>query len=227
VSVRDKSLLAVVAIIAAFGAGWFMIGKPKRAEISQLDQQIAAKQTEVDGVAARAAQYRAARDQLRKDPSVFAKAGRALPNRVQMPALLRTLTRTARDSGVEMADLTTGAGSSATAGINAVNLSLSFNGEFLDLQAFLKRLQKMVDVSSKNVAAKGRLLALNKVQLAPADTTNGGSALSAKVDATVYVLQPGALSAPAATATTPGAATPATPGAPAATPATPTAGAQP
>ena len=60
-------------------------------------------------------------------------------------------------------------------------------------------------------------------ELAPGDAAKG-TALDAKVDGTVYVLQPGALAAPAATATTPG-ATPA-PGAPAAAaPTTPTAGA--
>jgi Tfp pilus assembly protein PilO len=214
VSTRDKTILGLVAVVAALAAGWFTVGSPKRSEMAELDTQIAAKQAEVDGVASRAAQYRAARDELRRNPDAFANAGRALPNRVQMPDLLRTLTRTARQSGVAMGNLSTSAGGAgATPGINAVNLTLDFEGEFLALQRFLGRLQTMVDVSEQNVAAKGRLLALNKLQLVPGD-----GSLGAKVDATVYVLQPSALGASAPAAVPPAAT---------ATPTTPTPGAAP
>ena len=92
------------------------------------------ERTDLAGVSARAASYRAARDRLRKHPQAFAKAGRALPNRTAMPELLRTLTRTARGTGVTMGELTVGAGdSSATAsspGITSVGLQLSFDGDY-------------------------------------------------------------------------------------------------
>ena len=226
-SQRDKIIVAVGVTLAAIVGGWFMMAKPKRADMRTLDTQIEAQRGELAGVSAKAAQYRAARDSLRKNPQAFRQSAKALPNRIAMSELLRTLSRTAKTTGVTMADLSTAAGSSSTPGINSVDLSLNFNGSFLELQRFLGKLQRLVKVSKQRVAAKGRLLALNGISL-----THGDEGLSAKVTATVYILQPGALtvgstptgaapaagatpapatSAPAATTTTPtttGAATP-------------------
>jgi hypothetical protein len=81
---------------------------------------------------------------------------------------------------------------------------MNLQGGFLELQRYLSRLQQFVKVSRQKVAAKGRLVALDSVSLAPKDTS-----LTATVKATVYVLQPGALSTSGATATTGAAAAPA------------------
>src|SRR5205085_6510925 len=137
-----------------------------------------------------------------------------LPNRVAMPEMLRSLTATAEGTGVVMNSLNTSAGTSTTPGIQSVGLDLSFDGDFLALQRYLSRLQKFVKVSRQKVAAKGRLVALDSVQLAPKEST-----LAATVKATVYILQPGALSTVAAA--TPGAATTAAPAA-STSPSTPT-----
>jgi len=230
---RDKFLLGVVAVIAVFAGAWMLVIQPKRQDARKLETQITAARTDLAGVSARAAQYRAARERLLHHPQAFAKAGRALPNRVSMPELLRTLTRTARGTGVTIGDLTVSGGSSdsgagstssTTPGISSVGLQLSFNGDFLALHRYLERLQRFVQVSSKDVAARGRLVSLDNVQLSQGD---GG--LSAKVGATVYVLQPGSLTPGASTTAAPAAtAAPATPGAAPASPApaaaTPTTG---
>jgi len=223
---RDKLLLAVVAIIGVLGAGWFLMVQPKREEARKLDEQITAARTELAGTAARAAEYRAARDRLRKHPEVFRAAGKALPNRIAMPDLVRTLTRTAKGTGVVMGELATGGNAGngpATPGIAGVGLDLSFDGDFLALQRYLARLQRFVAVSSKTVDAKGRLVTLNSVQL----TQGEAGKLNAKVSASVYVLQPGGLAAPAAAPTDPAAPAAAAPaGSTAAAPAsTPTPGA--
>jgi Tfp pilus assembly protein PilO len=210
VSQRDKILVAVATTAVALVGGWFFLAKPKRADMRALDTQITAQRTELAGASARAAQYRAARDQLRRNPQAFRQANKALPNRVAMSDLLRTLARTADRTGVTMADVTTSAGAATTPGITGVNLALNFTGSFLELQRFFAQLQKFVKVSSQRVAAKGRLLALNDLSL-----TAGESSLSAKVNATAYILQPGALATGAATTTAPAtpAATPTTTGA--------------
>ena len=225
-SSRDKILLATFGVIAALAATWFVVVAPKRDEARQLDAQITAARTDLAGTAANAASYRAARDRLRKHPEAFKKAGTALPSRVAMPDLLRTLTRTARGTGVVLDDLTTGDGNGAGAtspGIGSVGLQLNFTGDFLALQRYLQRLQRFVAVHSRDVDAKGRLVALNTVQLSGGDD----GLLKAQVSATVYVMQPDALTlAPATPAPAPGAAPSTTPAPPsaAASATTPTAG---
>jgi len=226
---RDKILLAVALTGVVLAGAWFKMVAPKREETRQIQAQIATARADLAGASARAAEYKAARDRLRKHPEVFEKAGKALPNRVSMPDLLRTLTRTAKGTGVTMGNLTTGSGSgggaaaSATPGLNTVGLQLSFTGDFLALRRYLQRLQGFVAVTKDSVAARGRLVALNSISLQP-----DGDKLTADVSATVYTLQPGALAAGAtATSGTTG-ATPATP-APAAgtTPAAPANGTTP
>jgi Tfp pilus assembly protein PilO len=202
VSPRDRLLLIVGVVAVSFAAGWFVVIQPKRNEARDIDTQILAARTQLAGTAGMAAQYRASRDSLRKHPEVFVRAGTALPSRVAMPDLLRTLTKTARGTGVKMGELSVGAGAaSTTPGIGSVPLTLAFNGDFLALQRYLGRLQRFVAVSKKDVEARGRLVSLDSVDLTP--DTNGK--LGAKVSATVYVMQPGALSAtssaPAAGAT--------------------------
>jgi Tfp pilus assembly protein PilO len=214
---RDKILIAVAASLVAVMAGWFIIAKPKRAEMRTLDTQIEAKRTELSGVSARAAQYRAARDSLVRNPQAFRQSAKALPNRVAMSELLRTLSRTASGTGVTMSDLSTSAGDASTPGISSVNLALTFDGTFLELQRFLGKLQKFVKVSKQRVAAKGRLLALDGISLTAGE---GSTSVSAKVSATAYILQPGALSVGAGATAPPSGAAPATTPAPAA--ATPT-----
>jgi Tfp pilus assembly protein PilO len=201
-SQRDKILLAVVAAVVVLAGGWMLVAKPKREDARVVDAQIETAQTELAGVSSKAAQYRAARRSLQRHPEAFTKAGRALPNRAAMPDLLRTLTKTARGTGVKIKSLTTGdgAGDETTPGISTVGLNLTFTGQFLELQRYLSRLQRFVEVSQKDVDANGRLVSLDGVSLAPGDAASG--ALTAEVTATVYVMQPGAL--------TPGAAAPAT-----------------
>src|SRR3954462_5847522 len=112
-----------------------------------------------------------------------------------MPAFLRTLTKPARGTGMALGEPSTGSadGSSSAAmpGINSVGLSLTFSGDFLALRRYLEGLQRFVNVSRDHVAARGRLVALNRVHLKPAD----GGMLNARATATVSTLQPGALAA--------------------------------
>jgi Tfp pilus assembly protein PilO len=198
---RDKLLISVIAVVGVLAAGWLTMLAPKRQDARDLDAQIVTAQSQLAGVSARAAQYRAARQSLLKHPEAFRRAGRALPTRAATPDLLRALTRTARGTGVKIGDFSTSAGSAdatgQAAGIGSVGLSLSFDGDFLALQRYLARLQRFVAVSRKEVDAKGRLIALNSVQL-----SRGNKTLTAKVAATVYVLQPGGLTATAAPAST-------------------------
>ena len=92
-SQRDKILIAAAATLVAVVGGWFVMAKPKRAEMRSLDSQIATMRTEVNGVAAKAAEYRAARDTLRSNPQVFRQAGKALPIPTQIVIVVGTFLR--------------------------------------------------------------------------------------------------------------------------------------
>lgn len=202
---RDQVMLSVVGALVVLAAGWFLLAAPKRAEQRSLDTQLAAAQAQYDQLAAQVAQYRTAREELRRSARSLVKAGRALPTAVAMPAVLRQLERTARESSVQMSTLTTTgqpSGVTTLPGVNKLDLDLVFQGRFVELQRFLANLQRFVRVSSDQVSSTGRLLTLNSLKLAPG--TAGLPRLDATVSASIYVLQPQALlSGQGATGTTP------------------------
>lgn len=214
-SSRDRTLLIVVGLVVVLGGAWFAIVSPKRSESASIDTQITAAGAALQQANSDVARYAAARDALRNDAKALRAAGKALPTRVAMPALLRQLERTATSDGVDMTALTTSGSSglpaaptTTTPGIDSVGLSLTFSGDFVNLQRYLATLERFVRVSTRNVEATGRLFAINGIRLGAG--AKGLPNLSASVDATVYVLQPAAAEA----ATQPAATTPAT-GAPA------------
>jgi Tfp pilus assembly protein PilO len=209
---RDKILLTVVAVVGVLAAGWFGLVAPKRDEATQLDAQIATARTNLAGSASRLAQYRAARTSLLKHPAALRESDRALPTRADMPDLLRQLTKTAEGANVDVGDITAGSGATdpSNPGIGTVGLQLNFTGGYVALQKYLAKLHKFVAVRGTKVDAKGRLMSLDTIQLGRGD--NGG--LAAKVGATVYVLQAGALTA-TPTPTTGATAAPATTATPA------------
>jgi hypothetical protein len=223
-SSRDRTLLIAIAVLVVLAGGWFAIISPKRSESAALGSDLTAARASLLQANADVARFTQARADLRADAKALRAAGKALPTRVAMPALLRELERTATRDGVTMTALTTSAASAvtatvttppatgsaatpATSGISSMGLSLTFTGRFVDLQRYLATLQRFVRVSAKNVDATGRLFAMNGVRLGAGP--NGLPSLSASVDATVYMLDPAAAQAATqapATATVPGAA---------------------
>lgn len=219
---RDRMLLVVIAVVGVLAAAFFLVVKPKRAELRALDAQVVAAQTRLSTAQGTIAQEQSARDQLAKDMRGLLAASRAVPTTVAMPELLQQL-QAAAGTSVQMTSLTasnaaspsaptTGAsttpgaaGGSSTPGVSSQSLDLQFSGGFLSLQRFLDHLQHFVDVSRQRVTATGRLMSLDKVSLAAGKS---GPGLTAQVTATIYTLNPSVLNG--------GAVTPAAPGTPAA-----------
>jgi hypothetical protein len=222
-SQRDRFLLALVIPVLLVGGVWFLLLSPKRKEAEKLDTQIAAAQTRLGTAQSDLARYEAARQALAANMRSLAQAGRAVPASAAMPALLRQLERTGERTRVELQSVSTdGDGKSAAApaapapaaaGDGAapaaapaaeptpINLTLSFEGRFFDVQRFFTRLDRFIRISREQVEATGRLMAVRDLSLVGKD-----GRLTAQVQTSVYVLPDLASLLPA------------TPGAPAAAP---------
>jgi Tfp pilus assembly protein PilO len=242
----NKILLAVVAAGLAVCAFYFLLLAPQREEVAKLDKDVAAKQAELTQAQQTLAGYEQARKTYKSNYTTLARLGKAVPADDDVRSLMVQLEDAASRSGVdfEKIELGTGlagggtstpaptdekpaAGGLASApgavpvaggALSAMPFNFTFNGEYFDLQSFLAKLEHFVTVNNARVNATGRLLRLESLSIAPAQS--GFPHMQAQIGAATYLVPPTkgvAGDQPAA------GATPSTPSDPGSTPPTTTA----
>lgn len=202
---RDRVVLAVVAAVALLG-GFYMLGlKPERQKASSLESQITTQRQAIATAEASYTAGRAAQAALKTDGKEWAALKLAVPEQSDIPALLRTLEKTADSVHVGMQSLslsaatassaaaaaTTATGTAgATPAATAVPVQLTFSGGYTALNKLVGKLTGLVTMTGGNVRATGPLLSVNSVNL------SGGAKLTGNLTATIYQL-----AAPAGTTT--------------------------
>lgn len=202
---RDRVLLVLVIPILVLGGVWFLLLSPQRKEAERLHGELVTEQERLNAAQGDLIRYRDARDELARAMRELAAAGKAVPADTAVPALLRELQATARRADVEMEAITTASGTvpveapaapqdaaavddpaapaAETPAATTVDLTLTFHGDYFALERLFTRLDRVVRVSRKRVAATGRLLSVRDLAL-----TRQEDGLVAQVEASVYVL---------------------------------------
>ena len=235
----NKILLAVVAAVGALAAFYFLALAPQREQIAKLDEQIVAKETELEASRQTLVVYEAARSTYKRNYSTLARLGKAVPADDDVRSLLVQLESAADRSGVDFQKIEVGGGGGAVAApaagatdatastgelapapgsvpvaggaLSAMPFSFTFNGGFFDLSSFLARLERFVTVSNDRIDVTGRLLRLESIQIAPHST--GFPHMTAQIGAATYLVPPpeAVTAAGAAGAAQPATATPTPP----------------
>ena len=161
------TLLLLVAMI-----GYFTLISPKRSTAADLKKQTAAVQAEIDTNRSSAFQHTLP---AVRSANVFALT-QAMPNTLDTPDVLITLSKLAKDSGITFDDISPQGGSTAsTAGITAPltgdpfaaePIQATFTGSYYDLLAFLQRVRNLVRVENGRLFTAGRLFDVSGVTLA-------------------------------------------------------------
>ncbi len=232
---QTRRLLALLIVFAAaVGAFWMLALEPKRQEATQLAEQIAAEQTQLEAARQQVAVYEQARAAYPGNYATVARLGKAVPADDDVRSLMVQIDSAARRTGVDfqLIDVGKGATSGGTdpkadsaaiipgaiasaGGFSTLPMSFAFQGSYFELSAFLTRLERFVTVSNRRIDVTGRLLLLQSISLLP--DSDGFPAMRAQISASSYLVPPaeklasGADPAPATPAAAPG-ATPATPG---------------
>lgn len=157
VTIAAALLVVLVSLLA-----YLVLVSPKRSRASELDGEIAAAQVELSRL--RAEQVRA-----EEEPTVpVAKLGRlkeAMPDRMNMPALLLEIARVARNTGISF-DSITPSEPVPVSGYQKVPVSLVFQGNFFALNDFLYRMRNLVQVRDDRLRVDGRLFTVDAIDLA-------------------------------------------------------------
>jgi Tfp pilus assembly protein PilO len=208
---RDRKMLAGIALLAILAGFWFLVVKPKRAEVQALGGQIATQQQRLQTAQSTVAAGVAAKAAYPRNYATVAELGKAVPADDDLASLLYQLDAAADGHHIDFSSINRATGGSAstgtssttattsgssaaalppgatvgTAGLATLPFTFAFNGSFADLQRFIAGVQGFVRTSDGKVAVRGRLLTVDGVSLVPG--ANGLSRLTAKIAATAYL----------------------------------------
>ena len=225
---RDRIVLGVVTTAVVLAGFWFLLLSPRREAASAAAADVTAAQTRVDSARSKLAGAETAKREYNARVLQLARLGKAVPPNDDMPSLLYQLERTARDAGINFqalklegapataaaatADATAAGAAAAASGLKPMPFKLTFKGEFFQLRRFLDHVHSFAKVRGDDLDARGRLVAVDGISMAP--DGNVYPVVTAHLVVTAYTA-PAATADPAAAAATgtpaaPGAATPGT-----------------
>ena len=180
-----------IAILAA--VGYMLVIRPKRAEAGRLDEQIAEMQMKI--TAAELASRPQQQASTIKVADVF-EVSKAMPDTDDMPGIILDLNAVAGATGIQFLSIQPSAATPKT-GYSAIEISLTFEGNYFDLTDFLFRLRNLVTVRDGRLSSSGRLFTLDTLSMkegkAGFPSINAGLTVSAYVYGT-----PDATATPAA-----------------------------
>jgi len=199
---RDRALLGVIAVLLACAAFYELVLTPERHAAARLQAQVTAAHARLARAQQRELQGHAAEVALRASQSDWEATQRAVPQVSNVPALLKLLQRSAQAARVSMQSISfNGAGTSSAAGAspavtaatpstrggtNTLPVTLVFDGGYQALNRLVHRLDALVNVSRRHIAASGPLIGIGAVTLSPAGNSSDHSALSVQLTATIY-----------------------------------------
>jgi hypothetical protein len=172
--------VAIAVLLAA--AGWFLLVSPQRARAAELDEEIAAVETQIS--AARTAQLQADDLEPIRAADLF-RLTKAMPSDVDISGVLLELSRIARETGITFKSIIPGATGSA-ASFRVQPIELTFEGDFYSLSDFLYRVRSLVGVNSGRLNAKGRLFTIDKLAFTEGDDGFPQVAAALTVSAYLY-----------------------------------------
>jgi len=191
---RDRNLLAVVVIAVLIGGLWFGLVSPRRGEVADLRNQVEVARVASAQAEQQAALGLAAKRTYARNQRAMAQLGKAVPSSDDRASLLYQLQDAAGRSRVALTAVTPGATDAAAAtalpatGVQALPLSLAFEGSYHDLERFLRRIHGFTTIGDEAIAVRGRLVAVQSVTLT--DTDAGQSPITATIEALTYVASP-------------------------------------
>lgn len=167
--VKQDPKLALIAgagaLALVLAAAWFLLVAPKRDEAVALEQDVAAKQVELQQKRAALAQPSAA---VKVRASDLYRLTKALPDTNEMPAILLDVNRIAARNKLAFSSITPG---SAVLGTGSVSLPIviTVQGRFSSVSKFLRDMRTIVRVRGGLLDARGRTYSVSQVDLGAPD----------------------------------------------------------
>ena len=210
--VRAWAALALVAIVAVFAAGWFILLSPQKHKVSKLDDQAAAQLQTNQQLTSQISLLKKQRAQIPAQQAEIAAIQGRLPDTPALAAYVRWLSSTAAATHVELVSVapsqpvqaqlqqtaatasTSPTGSATPAQAAGANLStisvvVSVNGDYYAIQQFLAKLEsaQRATVVASVAIQPGQPLKPAGGPATATDTTPAWQTLQAQITASIFV----------------------------------------
>lgn len=204
-----------IAVIVILAAGWFLLAKPEKQKVTDLNAQTTAQQQANSILLTQIAALQAQQKLLPQQQLILQKFSTEVPDTAAEPTLIRQLSSAANGANVDLGTITPGAATTlstaSTAGgqtlgstaaapaqLMSLPLSLAISGTYANIEAFFNSLERLP-----------RALLVSAFSVSPGSvSTTGQNVLAASLTAAVFYA-PGVTPPPAVTPTVaPSASTP-------------------
>ena len=156
-------VLGAVAVVTA--AAWILLVGPERSKVGTLDGQISSVQKQIDQRKAALATPKA---NVHVRASDVYRLTRAMPDSIDMSGIILVLNRLAAGHDLQFESIRPNP-LVIQVGFNVQPVAVVLQGRFGDVSSFLGDLRKLVRVKRHELAATGRLFAVDSVELARPD----------------------------------------------------------
>jgi Tfp pilus assembly protein PilO len=173
---RVMAIVAGLVILAVAGLSWHLAVSPQRSHAAKLDRQIAATQAKLVHSRTLVRTLRAHKAQARE----LRKIVRAMPASFNIPAVIHQLSHTAKLSGVDL-DGITALAQAPLSGYRAAPLDVAVSGRYFQVERFLGRLRRLVQLGRRQLHANGRLYGVDGI------TLGQGEADLPRITATIHL----------------------------------------
>ena len=210
--VRAWAALALVAIVAVFAAGWFILLSPQKHKVSKLDDQAAAQLQTNQQLTSQISLLKKQRAQIPAQQAEIAAIQGRLPDTPALAAYVRWLSSTAAATHVELVSVApsqpvqaqlqqTAATASASptgsaapaqaagANLSTISVVVSVNGDYYAIQQFLAKMEsaQRATVVASVAIQPGQSLKPAGGSATATDTTPAWQTLQAQITASIFV----------------------------------------
>ena len=141
---RSQVLLSILAAALVIALFYVLLLSPAREDLAELEEQIAAQQTQQQQLQQEITRLRAVRDEAPEVEAELATAEAIVPRDAALPSALRQLQVAADESGVVLQSVSTSrptAVDNAPAGLSNISANVQLFGGYFQVVDFLRRVE--------------------------------------------------------------------------------------
>jgi len=191
---RLALVLAISGLLVVILVGWFVFVSPQASKASALDSRIGDANVQLAST-----ESFMQSPESKQSVTDLRRLRRAIPDDVEMSEILRELAWASRASGVRIQSITP-AQPVASAGAQALPITLSVKGRYFRLAKFMHLLRLEAGVKDGQAFSSGRLYGIDNVSLSTGDKSG---VIMATLALNAFVSGPAAAPAPETTTTEP------------------------
>ena len=170
-------------------AWWFLIISPMKDDAANKESQYQTEKQTYDQNFARAQRLDEERTAAKQAAGDLLKLNKLIPVDSQVPSMIVELQASANDAGIKFMKIAPDTPVAGTSGATIVPINMDFQGQYIDVNDFLYRVENYARMEGNDVTVSGRLINVMSVNLAKPSIGDFPEVL-AKLKAYAYMTSP-------------------------------------